>query len=108
MANTDTSIYTRLKKLFSTNVVVRHVGGKKLKIADTDHLQAFMSNAVRDRYSKIHASSGYATSGTQYGVNMAYQTQRIMIFRDYDVMDNDPIIHSALDIYADESTIKSA
>lgn len=101
----DTSIYSRLKRLFSTNVIVRHVGGKRLKIADMDSIQGFMSNAVRDRYAKIHASSGYATSGTQYGVNMAYQTQRIMLFRDYDVMDNDPILASALDIYADECTV---
>jgi hypothetical protein len=29
------------------------------------------------------------------------------LFRDYDAMDNDPIISSALDIYADESTLKN-
>ena len=105
MANTD--IYSRLKKLFSNSVIVRHVGGKELKVVDTSRVQAFMSNAIRDRYSKIHASSGYATSGTQYGVNMAYQTQRIMLFRDYDVMDNDPIITAALDLVSDESTSKN-
>jgi hypothetical protein len=103
----DTSLYSRLKKLFSTNVIIRNVGGKELKVADTDNIQAFMSNAVRDRYQRIHAASGYATQGNQYGVNMAYQTQRIMLFRDYDIMDNDPIIASALDIYADESTVKN-
>jgi hypothetical protein len=38
---------------------------------------------------------------------MAYQQVRIDLFRDYDGMDNDPIIASALDIYADESTVKN-
>lgn len=104
----DKSVYSRLKRLFSTNVVVRNVGGKKLKVADTSDIQAFMSNAMRDRYARIHSASGYAVSaGTSYGVNMAYQTQRLMLFRDYDLMDNDPIIASALDIYADESTVKN-
>lgn len=104
----ERSIYSRLKKLFSQNVVVRNVGGRRLKVADTDNIQSYMSNAMRDRYARIHSASGYAISGgSSYGVNMAYQTQRLQLFRDYDTMDNDPIIASALDIYADESTVKN-
>jgi hypothetical protein len=104
----DRSLYARLKRLFSTNVIVRNVGGRRLRVADTDNIQAFMSNAVRDRYARIHSASGYAyTAGSSYGINMAYQTQRLQLFRDYDMMDNDPIIASALDIYADESTVKN-
>jgi len=38
---------------------------------------------------------------------MAYQQVRREVFRDYDAMDQDPIIASALDIYADESTLKN-
>jgi hypothetical protein len=38
---------------------------------------------------------------------MAYHQVRRELFRDYDAMDNDPIISSALDIYADESTLKN-
>ena len=38
---------------------------------------------------------------------MAYQQVRREVFRDYDAMDNDPILASALDIYADESTLKN-
>jgi hypothetical protein len=38
---------------------------------------------------------------------MAYHQVRRELFRDYDAMDNDPIIASALDIYADESTTKN-
>ena len=32
---------------------------------------------------------------------------RLGLFKDYESMDNDGIISSALDIYADESTMKS-
>jgi hypothetical protein len=103
----DTTIYTRLKKLFSTGVIVRNVGGRKLKIADTDNIQSFMTNAVRDRYAKIRSGTGYGNGAQQYGTNMAYQTQRIMLFRDYDNMDNDAIINNALDMYSDETTVKN-
>ena len=30
----DKSLFGRLKRLFSTNVIVRNVGGRKLKVAD--------------------------------------------------------------------------
>jgi hypothetical protein len=104
----DTSLYSRLKKLFSSNVIVRKTGGRKLRVIDTDSIQAFTSNAMRDRYSRIHAAGGYAAPfSTIYGQNMAYQTQRIMLFRDYDQMDTDPILGSALDVYGEESTLKN-
>ena len=39
--------------------------------------------------------------------SLAYQQVRRELFRDYDAMDNDPILASALDIYSDESTLKN-
>ena len=35
----QTSLRARLRRLFSTNVIVRHAGGRRLKIADTDRVQ---------------------------------------------------------------------
>ena len=35
----DKTLFTRLRRLFSTNVVVRQVGGKKLKVTDTSRTQ---------------------------------------------------------------------
>lgn len=88
------NIFKRLKRLFSTGVIIRHVGGKKLKVMDTDSVQSYLSNAYRDRYSRIFSTAYYGnTWGNQYGLNMAYQTQRIMLFREYDIMDSDPILH---------------
>lgn len=104
----DQNLFQRLKKLFSTGVIVRHVGGKQLKVADTDFIQSYLSNAYKDRYSRIFSTAGLGNSySNQYGLNMAYQTQRIMLFREYDIMDQDPIIHAALDIYADECTVNN-
>ena len=32
------SLFARLKRLFSTDVIVRNIGGKKLKVVDTDEV----------------------------------------------------------------------
>ena len=43
----------------------------------------------------------------QIDSSLAYQQVRIDLFRDYDSMDQDPILSSALDIYADECTAQN-
>ena len=104
----DNSIFGRLKKLFSTNTVVRNVGGKRLKVADTDNIQSFINRRGIDRYHRVYSSmtGGYGASGGRYEAAAAFQGSRLQLFRDYDMMDNDPIISSVMDIYADESTVK--
>jgi hypothetical protein len=104
----DTSIFGRLRKLFATNTVVRNVGGKKLRVADTDNIQSFINRRGIDRYHRVYSSmtGGYGAAGGRYESAAAFQGSRLQLFRDYDMMDNDPIISSVLDIYADESTVK--
>jgi hypothetical protein len=95
------SLFARLKKLFSSGVVVRNVGGKKLKVKDTsDLMYATDRNSLRDRFNRVRSTSYNAYTRD---FSLAYQAARIDLFRDYDTMDMDPIISSALDIYADES-----
>lgn len=95
------SLFARLKKLFSSGVVVRNVGGKKLKVKDTsDLMYATDRNSLRDRFNRVRSTSYNAYTRD---FSLAYQAARIDLFRDYDTMDMDPIIASALDIYADES-----
>ena len=91
-----------LKRLFSTDVVVRNVGGKKLKVVDTDNIQH--SSKTKDRYGRMHTL--YSDYASKYN-NIGFQTARLELFSDYDTMENDPIIASALDIYADECTTRS-
>ena len=99
----DKSLFGRLQRLFSTNVIVRNVGGKKLKVADTSRTQSIAKNNLIDRYQKLFTNSGL--SG--YSDTLLTKTMRLNLFKDYENMDNDPIVSSALDIYADESTMKS-
>jgi len=104
----DNSIFGRLKKLFSSNTVVRNVGGKRLKVADTDNIQSFINRRGIDRYHRVYSSmtGGYGSSHGRYEAAAAFQGSRLQLFRDYDMMDNDPIISSVMDIYSDESTVK--
>ena len=101
----DTSLRSRLKRLFSTNVIVRNVGGRRLKVVDTSKSQYMPTRGLIDRYKKIYSTGGAGLSG--YSDNQLVKSLRLGLFRDYESMDGDAILSSALDIYADESTMKS-
>ena len=101
----DRSFFGRLKKLFSTNAIVTIDKDGKRRVIDVEDRQ-MNTNFVnlRDRYTKLQRSYYETHQGAQ---SMAYHQVRRELFRDYDAMDTDPIIGSALDIYADESTTKN-
>jgi len=101
----DNTFFKKLTKLFSNQAIVRIDDKGRRKVVDTDERQ-MNTNLVslRDRYTKLQRSFYEQQGGAQ---SMAYQQVRRELFRDYDAMDNDPILSSALDIYADESTTKN-
>jgi len=99
----DKDIFSRLKRLFSTNTIVRNIGGKKLKIVDTGQLQSNVQTNLVDRYQKLY--SNMMQGG--YNDQLYAQQLRLGLFRDYESMDADSIVASALDIYSDESTMKN-
>ena len=101
--NNNNSFFERMRKLFSTNVIVRREDGKT-KVVDTEQSQS-QSNlkTIKDRFYKLQSGYQYNPLQTQ----LSYQTIRRELFLDYDAMDQDPIIASALDIYADECTTKN-
>jgi hypothetical protein len=98
----DKSIFSRLQKLFSTNTIVRQTA-KGVKVIDTDEYQYMTTNLI-DRYMKLKVTN-YGSG--QIESSMAYAQVRIDLFRDYDSMDMDPILASALDVYADECTARN-
>ena len=100
----DTSFFGRLTKLFQSKAVVTVDKDGKRKVFDADERQQTNLSSLRDRYTKIQKSFFEQAGGAQ---SMAYQQVRREVFRDYDAMDCDPILASALDIYADESTLKN-
>jgi hypothetical protein len=98
----DKSFFGRLQKLFSTQTIVRKTE-KGIKVIDTDENQYLTTNLI-DRYMRMRTPQ---YSGGLIESAQAYQQVRIDLFRDYDSMDMDPILSSALDIFADECTAKN-
>ena len=104
----DNSVFTRLKRLFSTDVVIRNVGGDQVKTIDSGHIQSsgeYETNALVDRFNRVYSSAPTSLYGAQFNLN--YQYLRTQLYSEYDVMDQDAIIASSLDIIADESTLKN-
>ena len=63
--NNNPGLFTRLTRLFNTDVIIRNVGGNQLKVTDVDRIQAYgnvKTNALIDRFTKLH----------RYGANMPY------------------------------------
>jgi len=103
----DTTLFSRLQRLFSSDVIIRNIGGKKLKVMDTGRIQKYgnlATNSLYDRFTRLHKPVG---SSLQYNPTLNYQSMRLQLYSDYEAMDHDPIIAAALDIMADETTSRN-
>jgi hypothetical protein len=95
----DKGLFSRLQRLFSTDVIIRNTGGGQLKVLDINTIQQsgeFQTNSLIDRYNRIYTNSSTSLYGYQNSFN--YQTLRPQLYSEYDAMDTDAIIASALDI----------
>jgi hypothetical protein len=104
----DTGLFKRLQRLFSTDVIIRNEGDNKLKVFDINKIQVsgeYETNSLVDRFSRIFTNSNTSIYGYQSSFN--YQTIRPTLYSEYDSMDTDAIVASALDIIADESTLRN-
>ena len=104
----DTGLFSRLQRLFSTDVLIRNVGGDQLKVMDVNQIQMsgeLETNSLIDRFNRVYTNSPSSLYGRQSNFN--YQTMRPFLYSEYDAMDQDAIVASALDIVADEATLKN-
>ena len=104
----DKRLFSRLKRLFATDVVIRNEGGNQLKVMDINKIQQsgeYENNSLVDRFNRLYSTSPTSLYG--YQSNFNYQTLRPQLYSEYDSMDTDAIIASALDVIADESTLKN-
>jgi len=101
----DKTFFGRLKNIFSGGTVVTRTSSG-LKVLDINKVQAnsdLATNRLVDRYNRLHTSNTYTT----YNSAVNFHTARLALFTDYELMDEDSIISSALNIYADECTLKN-
>ncbi len=98
------SLFDKLNKLFSSSVIIHNVGGK-LHVLDQTRSQAYgnlETNFLKGPYTKLYSTANMY----RWPSSQNYLANRLLLFRDYELMDTDSIIASALDIYADEVTLK--
>jgi hypothetical protein len=104
------SLRKRLQNLFSTNIIVKAHGKDRLRVVDTNRLQSvgnLNQTKIADRYTRLHGANRHRVGGMGgYDSNYYMHQNRMQLYADYEMMDKDPIISSALDIYSDESTLK--
>ena len=89
----DKGLFPRLKRLFSTDVVIRNAGGNQLRVMDINKIQQsgeFQNNSLVDRFNRIYTNSSTSLYGQQNAFN--YQTLRPQLYSEYDVMDTDAIM----------------
>jgi hypothetical protein len=101
----EENILTKLGKLFQSSIVLRKTEDGQVRVKDIDFTQTALTSNFIDRYNKIHSGGHGMTSYAAKQNASAYDIARKELFRDYELMDADPIISSALDIYCDESTV---
>lgn len=103
----ENTLFKRLEKIFSTDVVIRNKGGDQLKVIDVNTIQRVgkTTNQYIDRYNRIYSRNTTSLYGQQLNLNYKYIRPRL--YSEYDLMDGDAIIASALDIIAEECTLKN-
>ena len=65
----DTRLFSRLKRLFSTDVIIRNVGGKEIQVMDTNQIQTsgeFSTNSLIDRYGRLYTGNPTSLYGQQF------------------------------------------
>jgi hypothetical protein len=103
--NINNTFFQKVKQLFSTDVIIRNVGGNQLKVLDTSRIQqlgSIQTNSLYDRFNKIYTTTGR----NSYNNINQFPTSRIQLYTDYEAMDTDSIICSTLDIIADEVSLR--
>jgi len=99
-----------LQRLFSQKVIIKRLPGNRLKTVDFDKLQS-IGNSLTGKFSGVRSSlNNKSYYGTGYGSQSdrsIIDTTRNTMYIDYESMETDPILAAALDIYADESTVRN-
>ena len=100
------NIFTRLGGLFQSNIVVRKTKDNRIVVKDIDYSQLSLTSNFIDRYNKLFNSRQTPYTNAQ-NARALYNVAKTDLYRDYELMDQDPIISSALDVYSDESTVNN-
>lgn len=109
MANSFSDFVNRL---FSSKVILKKMPSGRIKTVDLNRLQS-VGNYTTGRFKGLRLNSNGQASFFGSGYSTDTQSAQLDVMRnllyiDYELMDNDPILAGALDIYADEVTTRNA
>jgi len=99
------NLFTRLGRLFQSNVIIRKTDDDRLIVKDLDFTQTSLTSNFIDRYNRMIQNTYSNPYSVAQNRRAAYEVRKHDLFKDYELMDQDPIIASALDIYSDECTV---
>ena len=92
------NIFQRLGSLFRSNIIVRKTKDNRIVVKDVDYSQMGLTSNFIDKYNKL-----FNTRQGQYvnaqNARATYAVAKVDLYKDYELMDQDPIISSALDVY---------
>lgn len=109
MAENKSNFFGKLQQLFGQSVTVRDPATQKIKVVDINNLQTYgnyESNRFIDKFTHLRTHGrDFASS---YNPHNAFQLLRSQLYMDFEAMEADAIIGSALDLYAEESTTSNS
>ena len=98
------NIFQRLGSLFRSNIIVRKTKDNRIVVKDVDYSQMSLTSNFIDKYNKLFNTRQGQFVNAQ-NARATYSVAKVDLYKDYELMDQDPIISSALDVYSDESTV---
>lgn len=103
------NIFDELKRLFNTDIIVRKLPSGKLKIIDIDNIQTMGITATNYLNTGLGGLYSSNRSVNKFGYNQSISifSQRLVLFRDYELMEQDPIISAGLDAFSEETTTRN-
>lgn len=97
-----------LDKLFSQKIIIKKMPGSRIKTIDFNKIQSLSADSMSG-YKRLQKGN---ILGAKNKFSIAADIEQIealrqQLYLEYSVMDTDPILSAALDVYADECTAKS-
>ena len=86
------NIFTRLGRLFQSNVIIRKTDDNRLIVKDLDYTQTSLTSNFIDRYQRLMQNTYSNPYAVAQNRRAAYEIRKHDLFKDYELMDQDPII----------------
>ena len=107
----ENSFFDRMRRLASRHTILTNVGNNQFKTIDLNKVQ--QTGGLQNNYSSYKGARLFSAIGSNYGglgVGGSFNQNsmwRQTLYNEYEMMNQDAIISSALDIIASQATVKN-